>query len=228
MQVNALPLSGTDSPPPLLSGTDRATALPEDLELRGFPPLEAALALRVCPPPGGHTDATAARRLRLARIRAFAMWAAQGGIPNAIYFHPEVGGGLFSTSGVPPAPPGSVEEKAGGAGGIVPPAPDHLPPPPASLAPSGAGPPTAAAAAGAIADPLDTLHIRGLLVGVDLSAAPNKGHNVSNSSNNRGRGRESRKQHAFPTPSLPGFEAKSTDTLKELQASLPFVDLSLY
>eukprot|EP00976_Prorocentrum_cordatum_P098155 1191285-Prorocentrum_minimum.AAC.1 len=223
-------------------GAARAAALQEDLELRGFPPLEAALVLRVGGAGGIDTaHPSRANRLRLSRIRAFAEWAAAGGIPNAIFFHPEVN--LFSADGVPPAPPRGLsggthlqeeeeEEEAGDDEMVLrDPPPDLLPPPPASLALAASAPsaPSAplVAAGNPVPDPLDLQQVRGLLVGVDLGAGNGKGHGGGGGGgggNSRGRQqREGRRQHSFPTPARPGgFAAESTDELKELQASETF------
>lgn len=79
--LNALPAD-----PQPLSGTERSTALPEDVALRGVAPLEPVLALRVPSP----VSAAAAARLRMHRVRAFGVWAAGGGLPSCLFYHPQV------------------------------------------------------------------------------------------------------------------------------------------
>jgi hypothetical protein len=54
--------------------------------LRGVVPLEPVLALRVPLP----VSADAAARLRMHRVRAFGVWAASGGLPSRLVYHPQV------------------------------------------------------------------------------------------------------------------------------------------
>jgi hypothetical protein len=70
---------------PLL-GTECAVALAEDVELRAVAPLSPVLSLRV---PASVSHA-AARRLRMHRVRAFGLWAAAGGVPSRLFYHPQV------------------------------------------------------------------------------------------------------------------------------------------